>query len=139
MSDKELELNKKILEYEYYRQLLNTYQANYEAARILLTDVENALSSFEALNNEKGEKIELFASIGSGSYIKSTFDKKDKILVNIGAKVFVEYTLQQAIEFLNNKKKKITEALENTAKALEELARIVARLESEISELSEKR
>jgi len=139
MSSKELELNRKVLEYEYYRELLNSYRANLEAARVLLTDVENAISSFEAIKNSDGDKIEIYAPLGSGSYVKLSYDKKDKVLVNIGAKVFVEYTLDQALDFLNRKKARINEAINNTSKIIEELTRIMARLESEINELAEKK
>lgn len=139
MENKEVELNRKLLEYEYYKQLLDTYQANLEAARILFNDVENAINSFETLLNSKEEKIEICTSIGSGSYIKFQYDKNEKVLVNLGAKIYVEYTLQQALEFLNKKKQKITETINNTSKIIEELALIMARLERQISELSEKR
>jgi len=139
MSSKELELNRKILEYEYYRELLNNYRANFEAARVLLNDVENAISSFEAIRDASQDKVELYAAIGSGSYIKTLYDKNDKVLVNIGAKIYVEYTIQQALDFLNRKKAKITEALNNTSKVIEELSIILARLENEINQLSERK
>jgi prefoldin alpha subunit len=139
MSSKELELNRKILEYEYYRELLNNYRANFEAARVLLNDVENAISSFEAIRDASQDKVELYAAIGSGSYIKALYDKNDKVLVNIGYKIYLEYTFQQALDFLNRKKAKITEALNNTSKVIEELSLILARLENEINQLSEKK
>ncbi|HLI45644.1 MAG TPA: prefoldin subunit alpha [Geobacterales bacterium] len=139
MSNKEVELNKKVLEYEYYRELLNSYRGNLETARVLLNDVENAINSFEAIRSENQEKVELYAPIGSGSFVKFNYDKNEKILVNIGAKVYVEYTLEQALDFLNRKKAKINEAINNTSKVIEELSLIIARLENEINELSEKK
>ncbi len=136
MKNKEIELNRKLLEHEYYKQLLDNYQASLEAARILFNDVENTLLSLDSILNSKEDITEIYMPIGSGSYVKLQCNKNEKVLVNLGSKIFAEYTLQQALEFLKKKKQKIAESMNETSKIIEELTAIMSRLERQISELA---
>ncbi|MFP3191092.1 MAG: prefoldin subunit alpha [Thermoproteota archaeon] len=137
MSSKESEINRKVLEYEYYKQLLDNYQNEFTAITALLNEVDTTLSTINELYKLKSEQTEIYASLGSGSYLKVNLTKENKILLNVGAKIFIEYTLEQATDFLNRRKQKITESLENTSKIIRELSLIVSRLESEIAKLTE--
>jgi prefoldin, archaeal alpha subunit/eukaryotic subunit 5 len=137
MSSKEKEINRKVLEYEYYKQLLDNYQNEFTAITALLNEVDATLTSLNELYKIRESQTELYTSLGSGSYLKVNLNKDNKILLNIGAKIFVEYTLEQATNFLNRRKQKITESLENTSKVIRELSLIVSRLEAELAKLTE--
>lgn len=137
MSSKEREINRKVLEYEYYKQLLDNYQNEFTAISALLNEVETTLSTINELYKLKDSPTELYASLGSGSYLKVSLTKENKILLNVGARIFIEYTLDQATDFLNRRRQKITESMENTSKIIRELSIIVSRLESDIAKLTE--
>jgi prefoldin, archaeal alpha subunit/eukaryotic subunit 5 len=138
MNSKEALLNRKLIEYEYYKQLLENYQSQLTLMLTIYNEMENTSNCFEELKKLKEENVEMFASIGSGSYILINYKPNTKLLVHIGSKIYVEYTLEEAIDFLNRRKKKVIENIDNLNKIIQELSNIIARVEGEIAKLSEK-
>lgn len=137
MSNKEIELNKKLVEYEYYKQILNGYQTHFASLTTMLNEIENTVQSFEELKKIKEKNEEMFSLTGSNTFIPVVYNPSKKILIGIGAKIFVEYTVEQAIDFLSRKKEKIIEAMENTNKVIQELTSALNKLEKEIAKINE--
>jgi len=133
---KEALLNRKLIEHEYYKQLFDNYQTQFQALSALYNETETTLECFEELKKQKSD-TQIFALVGSRAYIPLIFNQPIKVLIDVGAKYFIEYTIDEAIDFLNRKKKRITDSMENVSKIIQELSIIIARLEKEISDLSE--
>jgi prefoldin alpha subunit len=138
MSSKDAILNKKLIEYEYYKQLLENYQNQLTLMLTVYNEMEITSNCFEELKKLKEDNVEMFASIGSGSHILINYKPNTKLLVHVGSKIYVEYTLEETIDFVNRRKKRLMENIENLNKIIQELGNIITRVEREIARLTEK-
>lgn len=95
-------------------------------------DVQNQIQSLntveaeinkttEALQNLSEKKTSLF-NIGSGVFVKGELKEVDKVMLNIGSNIFVQKDVKSSIEFLEVKKKELTEARSELVKALQNIS-----------------
>ncbi|MEX0568511.1 MAG: hypothetical protein Q6363_005025 [Candidatus Njordarchaeota archaeon] len=125
-------LQEKTARYLNLQQTLRAYQIVYDLHQ---RQLEELLITKEALKNMKKRNVQEFdgfASLGSGVYIFVNGSIGEKILVNIGANVGVYMSIDDAIATLDRREGSIRGNLENTAKILQEIVNIMAKLEQEI-------
>ncbi|MEM4159914.1 MAG: prefoldin subunit alpha [Candidatus Micrarchaeia archaeon] len=77
--------------------------------------------TIEALRALKENNLTLF-NIGSGIFIKGELKETNKLLMNVGANVFAETSVEDAIKFLEGKKKELDEAKNDLIKSMEAIS-----------------
>jgi len=113
-------------EYLILRNLIQELRRRAEILNRLLVEIDDTLSSLEGVKGLRDKDLVLF-SIGSMSYVRGKIVDKDKILVNVGAGVVVEKTIDEAIEYLRDRQKNIQL----------ELRTVIAQLQQASARLSE--
>ncbi|XP_055903815.1 protein UXT homolog [Eupeodes corollae] len=60
-------------------------------------------NSIEALQKNPGEGIKTKMNIGGRNFMTAEVSSTDKIIIDVGKSCFVEFTIEEAIKFLNFK------------------------------------
>jgi len=111
----------------YAREIENQMRA--------IAQVEGEIDrTIQALKEVQTGKTSLF-NLGSGIFIKGEIKEAEKLLVNVGANVFVENTPEEAITFLEEKKKELNEAKEDLIKSMESISNRLKEIDIEAKRL----
>lgn len=133
MANDREELAKLAYELQAYReegQILQQQIANLQAT---LAEID---SSAETLKNLKSVKEEVLLPIGAGVYLKAKIIDNDKILLSIGADVIAEKNVNEAVEFLASKSKKINELRNQLQKNLVEVSNNIMKLDEDAKKIT---
>jgi len=106
--------------------LLDVHNSQLEAlaqqGQLLRMSLEEALRARETmkafLNAKKGD--ELLVPIGASSFVPAKVTGSNKVIVGVGSRVSVEKDLPDAIAFLDDTVKDISEALKKSSEAFTE-------------------
>ena len=105
-------------------QALEAYMADLiqreEAVIKLLQEASGAIESMAALN--EGTSYETLVPVGLGTYVKSTIQPKEKVIVNIGAGAAVEQDKSSAINYIEQRIKELEIALQQISAQRQEIA-----------------
>lgn len=112
-------------EYSMLAQLAEEMQKEITLVQNLIAEIDTASGTLKHIGELEEEK-EVLIPIASGIYARVTMKKQEKFLVSIGSNVLVEKTLEQTLDFLKNQREELQKHL---SRRLEELNRIVARIE----------
>jgi len=111
------------------------YAQEIENQMRAIAQVEGEIDrTLQALKEIQTGKTSLF-NLGSGIFIKGEIKEVEKLLVNVGANVFVENTPEQAISFLEEKKKELDEAKEDLVKSMEAISNRLKEIDIEARRL----
>ena len=112
----EEELQKMAMQMNYYQNQAEELQSQIRALNALIQ--ENDLVK-ETLKNLGGQSDSLFA-VGSGVFVKAKASS-GKVLVEAGAKVFVEKTPEEAISILEKRRNQLVSTLSQMQSVFQEL------------------
>ncbi|MEM1535863.1 MAG: prefoldin subunit alpha [Candidatus Pacearchaeota archaeon] len=124
-------LEQKILEFnalELQFNELEQYRAFVEKQIAELKILENSLEKLKEIKQD----TEMFSPISQDVFLSSKLKENKKVLVNIGAKVFVKKTIEEAKESFRVKIEKLERLYEELTKKIEETASKLLQLEEEI-------
>jgi prefoldin alpha subunit len=85
-------------------------------------------SAVDALNNLKKAKSDTLVPIGAGVLISCPKPTSDRVIIEIGANIMVEKKPEEAVKMLQERQKKIMEAVEESQKGLNDVVRAIERL-----------
>ncbi len=91
---------------EYYFNLINQLQEEYNQVVDSLNEVNYSIYCLEELQNVKDEKEVLFPVL-NGILIEGKINKINSVKMNVGAGVIVTKSVEEAIDFLKEKQKKL--------------------------------
>jgi prefoldin alpha subunit len=131
------ELERSAVEYEFYSGLINEYTQQLQTLNNLYASLSLTISSLEELKKSK-ENVEGFSSLGSGAYVKITLQSTTNVIIGVGAGVFIEKSIDEAIDLLNKRLEAVKSNIVQLQKLIEELYSRVAVLERKIAELSQR-
>ena len=98
----------------YAREIENQMRA--------IVQVEGEIDrTLQALKEIKELNISLF-NLGSGIFVKGQLKETNKLLMNVGANVFVESSIENAIAFLESKKKELQDAKNDLINSMEAIS-----------------
>ncbi|RLE62292.1 MAG: prefoldin subunit alpha [Thermoprotei archaeon] len=127
---------------EEVAKLVEAYASLEEYARLLServqilsrtsSDLAIALETLEGIKDLK-EETSILLPLGGQVYGKFRMIDREHVLVNIGANVFMEKTVEDAIEYLNKHKNSVDIEL---SRSREELNRALSRLQEIRTRLS---
>lgn len=119
------EMQKKAMEFRMLQERGAALQGQVSALKGLIEEAENASKSVSAIS-AADEKESVLFPLGAGVIVRAKPLDKGKVMLEEGAGVVLEKNTDQAIKQLEERKEKLSKALENYNS---ELARISDRLE----------
>jgi len=124
----EKKLQEKILHYRILESRVDTLN---KQLNLILNKIEELEHTKEGLKElEKNEELNF--SLGSEVYIKGKIIDKKKVLVGIGANIFIEKTFEEAIQLLNERKKELEKISQQIQTEIFNILSILQQIESEI-------
>jgi prefoldin alpha subunit len=126
----EEEITKNLALIEYYKEQLNAIDYQTQFMQAALADYYKAKITIEQLQ-KTDEKSDILIPVGGGSFINGSIKDASKVLVDIGAGLVAEKTIEDAI-------KKIDERIKNLQEKQERLLSTAQKLHEESDELSQK-
>jgi prefoldin alpha subunit len=109
-SSKEQEMQRKSLEFEMLRQQSDAIEKQIEEIEMKRNEMLIVKQSMSELKGQTGKEI--LVPIGSGVFLKGQLNDDKSILVEVGANVIAEKTINQADELIEQQLEEI-EKLQN--------------------------
>lgn len=124
----EKELQEKVVAYRLLESRLEGLLKQRQAVASKLIEIDTTLSSIDEI--EKSEDV-LFP-IGAEAYAFGKVTDKKKMIVEVGANVAIEKTIEGAKEVMNERKKDITAALNDIQEDVDKTSSMLEQLATEI-------
>jgi len=112
-------------EYLLLRSYAQALQQRADILNRVIADIDGTLSSLEAIRELGDDDVVLFP-LGSASYVRGRVVDKGKVLVDVGAGVVVEKSVNEAVEYLRERQRDAQLELKTV---LAQLQQVTARLE----------
>ncbi|AEH60408.1 prefoldin, alpha subunit [Methanosalsum zhilinae DSM 4017] len=132
----EQEARNLLMQHREYKARLDTLQQQIGAVQMHMDDCVRAINTINELK-DSDEDVNTMIPIGSESFLHARLTKPDTVVVNIGAGISVEKSLDEAIESLNLRKKEFEKTLEQLQGSLEQITKKVQEIESEFEKYSQ--
>ena len=127
---KEEEITRNLTMIEYYKEQLNSIDMQAQYLQAAIADFHKAKITVEQLNNA-ADKSEILIPIGGGTFLNGILTDHSKVLVDIGAGLVAEKTVDDAIKKIEGRNKTLQENQEK-------LVSMAQKLENDATELSQK-
>jgi prefoldin alpha subunit len=134
--EEEKDLQEKILAHRLIEARIEGLLRERETLIKSLLEIGESIKGIEELK-KKGEDV-LF-SLGSQTYVPCKIVEKDKIIVEVGANVAIEKSLEEGRKILEKRKEEMEKAIANIESAINQLSSSLKDLSEEIREMIEKR
>jgi prefoldin alpha subunit len=134
--EEEKDLQEKILAHRLIEARIEGLLRERETLIKSLLEIGESIKGIEELK-KKGEDV-LF-SLGSQTYVPCKIVEKDKIIVEVGANVAIEKSLEEGKKILEKRKEEMEKAIANIESAINQLSSGLKDLSEEIREMIEKR
>jgi len=128
MTEEEITRNLALI--EYYKEQLNAIDYQTQFMQAALADYYKAKITIEQLH-KADENSEILIPVGGGTFINGSIKESSNVLVDIGAGLVAEKTIDDAL-------KKIDERIKNLQGKQEKLLSTAQKLQVESDELSQK-
>lgn len=112
-------------EYSVLSQLAEEIQKEINLAQNLLEEVDATVITLKNISS-LGESREILIPISSGVYAKALINRQDKFLVAIGSNILVEKDLNDALQFLQQRREELQKLIE---RRVEELNKVIQRIQ----------
>lgn len=132
-----LEENLAGLVYEQ-RKIMELIEALYNEVNVLqrsLMEHQNALEILELYKVSKEKRSETLLPVGGGVYLPVKITHPEKVVVGVGANVFLEKSVEEAIQYVNTSMGNIKKAVDDRVKSLEQLKNRYEEISAAIAEL----
>jgi len=130
---KEEEIQRQLYQIELYKQQINRLQEELGKIELLKLEILKSIESMEGLKQSK----EVLVPLGGGVFVRAVVEDRDKVIVNVGADVFVEKSIDETIEDLKGSSEELIRAesriKEQIAKTLAVVEKLQKELESKVS------
>lgn len=127
---KEEEITKNLSLIEYYKEQINALDLQSQYLQAAYADYYKAKMTIEQLHKAKDES-DILIPLGGGNFINGSIKDVSKVLVDIGAGLVTEKTVDDAL-------KKIDERIKNLQEKQEKILSTVQKLQEESTEISQK-
>ena len=126
----EEEITRNLTMIEYYKEQLNSIDMQAQYLQAAIADFHKAKITVEQLHKADDES-EILIPIGGGTFLNGSLKDSSKVLVDIGAGLVTEKTVDGAV-------KKIEERIKDLQGNQEKLVEMGQKLQNEATELSQK-
>lgn len=132
-----LEENLAGLVYEQ-RKLMELIEALYNEINVFqrsLVEHQNARDILNFYKRSESKESETLLPVGGGVYLPVNITTPNKVIVGVGAGVFLEKTVEEAVQYVDSSINNLKQALDDRAKSLEELKNKYEEISAAIAEL----
>ena len=132
-----LEENLASLVYEQ-RRIMELVEVLYNEVNVLqrsLVEHQNALEILQLYKTSKEKKSETLLPIGGAVYLPVNITHPNKVIVGVGASIFLEKSVEEAIQHVSESMDNIKKAVEDRVKSLEDLKNKYEEISAAIAEL----
>jgi prefoldin alpha subunit len=126
---KEEEITKNLTMIEYYKEQLNSIDMQLQYLQAAIADFYKAKLTVENIKKTP-DQSEILIPVGGGAYINGLVNQSTKVLVDVGAGIVTEKTVDEAVT-------KIEERIKTYQENLEKLMSMAQKLQTEATELSQ--
>ena len=130
----EKELQEKIMTYRILESRLDSLLKQRDLVASKLIEMQTTLASIDEIHKSASE---ILFPIGSEAYASGEVVDKDKIIVEIGANIALEKSVEDGKEILNKRGKTLEESLNEIQREISNLSAAINQLGPEIQELTQ--
>ena len=120
---------------------LQLQQTRGEAIRQQMGQMQQTVieigAAMEAINNLKKAKGETLVPIGAGVFVSCPKPDSERVIINIGANLMVNKKPDDAVKMLEDRQKKVRDAMKEAQAELQQIVRTVEELTGRANALSQ--
>jgi len=124
------DIQKKLVTYQILESKANALMKRRELLITRMLEIESTLNSMDEIKKGSGEDILL--PIGSSVHVKGGLKKVDKMIVELGANIAIESTVEKTKDILEKRKKIIMNGLTSLEREINNLSNEIMKLQPEI-------
>ena len=109
----------------------HAYEQQMELVSFTISEIDNAVEAVEALSKPDIGK-ETLIPIGANSFVYGTIPQTNSVIIGLGANVSAEVDVADAISYLTERKKKLTEMQGQFATRLNQIGSQIYSLQSKL-------
>ncbi len=132
--EKNRELEEKILAHRILEVRLGALLKNRDQMIAKLNEIENTIEGI----NEIRKSDKFLFPLGSDTYVFGNVTNKEKLVVEMGAGVAFEKTFDSAVETLKKKKNELEKLVAETQEEISKTSLALQQIDSEIQKLASK-
>ncbi|MGB9635999.1 MAG: prefoldin subunit alpha [Thermoplasmata archaeon] len=132
-------------EVQAYLVQLEEFEKNMNALATqqsyLKKSLEEHMKALETLKNFSTleKETEILIPLGAGAFLPGNSKNMDRVVINIGANIYIETRMQQAVEMIEKRTNAIQEAIEKISRQMTAIEREANKITSILREEEEKR
>jgi len=126
------ELQSRVITYKALESNLTNFARQKDMLFSKLMEIQNTIASVEEINKSKSDVL---FSVGSAAYSKGKPIDKNNLIIEIGAGVAVEKTIDEAKSILESRKKELEKAIENTQSEMNKIVSAMQQLEEDTQKI----
>lgn len=107
------------------------YEQQMELVSFTISEIDNAVVAVEALSKPEIGK-ETLIPIGANSFVYGTIPQTNRVIIGLGADVSAEVDVADAVSYLNERKKKLTDMQGQFATRLNQIGSQIYSLQSQL-------
>ncbi|HIH78841.1 MAG: prefoldin subunit alpha [Candidatus Poseidoniia archaeon] len=120
MSDDETELQQLVDTLAQVEQQIRAWEAQLETLSSVRTEIWQARTSLDGLQQES-EGREMLVPVGYNTSLFATLGSKERVLTGLGSRVYMEASLDEALERLQTRLEEVEKATRNYRESLVQL------------------
>lgn len=124
-----------LMQHREYQARAEAIQQQRSMVQVSIDECVRALGTIEELETLEGEK-ETMIPIGSGSFVHAKLNKIDNVVINIGAGISVEKSVEGAKETLTKRKEELSKVLEKMNQSLAQITQRMQAIEDAVARAS---
>jgi len=109
------------------------YEQQMEVISFTINEIENAVTAVEALSQPKIGK-ETLIPIGASSFVYGSIPQTKRVIIGLGANVSAEVDVTDAVSYLNDRKRKLTDMQGQFAARLNQIGSQIYTLQAKLQE-----
>jgi prefoldin alpha subunit len=102
-----------------------------EVVSFTINEIDNAVTAIEALKKPDVGK-EALIPIGANSFVYGTVPQTNRVIIGLGANVSAEVDVTNAVSYLSERKKKLTEIQQQFATRLNQIGSQIYALQAKL-------
>lgn len=131
--EKDDELARVAYEHRVYQTQLQELQRQATSAQNAVIEVSATMQGLKALSGV-GEEGTLMG-LGSGTFASVSLRDSRKVLVEVGSGVFVEKTVEEAVQTMEERRKRLEDAMQKIGASMQAISQRMADLEKKAGAL----
>jgi prefoldin alpha subunit len=116
---------------QQYEAEARAYEQQMELVSFTINEIDNAVATVEALSKPDVGK-ETLITIGANSFVYGTIPQTNRVIIGLGANVSAEVDVADAVSYLTERKKKLTEMQGQFAARLNQIGSQIYSLQSQL-------